>query len=137
MQPPSPPPHFHSRDEEHSSRQMNLNYLQIVKSAISDEKSSLDSHLGHATPCKAKSVPYLKYPQLFRVHFGDTSLEETDPYRKIRKRCGENLVNDTYEGLDGMEEEGEEVDSPTWMVKAPTADEGETESDGDSKEVPR
>ncbi|CAH9082165.1 unnamed protein product [Cuscuta epithymum] len=44
------------------------------------------------------------------VRFSDCSTK-TDPYWRLRKKHGSNLVSDTFEGLDGLEDSGDEATS--------------------------
>ncbi|CAH9118266.1 unnamed protein product [Cuscuta europaea] len=43
-----------------------------------------------------------------RIHLGDSNESEIDPNWFSRKKYGDNVVSDTYDGMEGMEG-GEEV----------------------------
>ncbi|CAH9084612.1 unnamed protein product [Cuscuta epithymum] len=58
----------------------------------------------HATSTRSFSVRIL--------HFGNSSEAETDPNWAIRKKYRDNLVPDTYDGLNGLKD-GQEVSSAT------------------------
>ncbi|CAH9098822.1 unnamed protein product [Cuscuta europaea] len=72
--------------------------------SVVDLKSKIDLPIDpvHASPTR---------PFIFRrVHFGYSSEGETDLNLAIRKKYGDNLVSDTYDGLEGLKD-GEEVTS--------------------------
>ncbi|CAH9117132.1 unnamed protein product [Cuscuta europaea] len=83
-----------------------MDKINLVKDVMLNE----NQHVNDSSPISDPPSPVpLK---LYIVRFGGSSSSETNPNSRLRKKYGDNLVSDTCDGLDGLDEEdGEEVSS--------------------------